>query len=145
MISKTGKQLMIDKQENFNVVTGTVDNKKPKSLYVNISAWVEPQINEELNYKSVIRELNKKIKSELFSCIDDKLFQSNKNIIDFDMRESGISFGKRSYMNCEITLYQIHSFKIQEKVIQESLNELVNNLIEGVFKNDIYFTYHKTK
>lgn len=145
MISKTGKQLMMDKQENFNVITGTVDNKKPKSLYVNISAWAEPQIEGELNYKSIIRNLNKKIKSELHSHIDNKVFQSNKNIIDFDMRESGITFGKRSYMSCEITLFQIHSFKIQEKIIQDSLNELVNKLIEEVFETDIYFTYHKTK
>lgn len=145
MISKTGKQLMMDKQENFNVITGTVDNKKPKSLYVNISAWAEPQIEGELNYKNIIRNLNKKIKSKLHSHIDNKVFQSNKNIIDFDMRESGITFGKRSYMSCEITLFQIHSFKIQEKIIQDSLNELVNKLIEEVFDTDIYFTYHKTK
>ena len=136
---------MINEQDNFNVITGTVDNKKPKSLYVNISAWVEPQINKEINYKSVIKDLNKKIKSKIYLHIDSKLFHNNKNIIDFDMRESGITFGKRTYMGCEIILFQLNSFKIQDKIIQDSLNELVNKLIEDVFNTDIYFTYHKTK
>ena len=124
MVSKKGKQLMIKENSNFNIISGTVDNKKPKSLYINISAWAEPLINDELNYKNIIREINKKIKTELHSKLDSNVFKENKNMIDFDMRESGISFGKRSYMSCEITLFQIHSFKIQEKIIQDSLNEL---------------------
>lgn len=145
MISKKGKQLMIKENSNFNIITGTVDNKKPKSLFVNISAWAEPLIDDDINYKNVIREINKKIKSEVHSKLDYTLFEKNKNIIDFDMRESGILFGKRSYMSCEITLFQNHSFKIQEKVIQDSLNNLLSNLIENVFNRDIYFNYHKNK
>lgn len=136
---------MIKENTNFNIISGTVDNKKPKSLYVNISAWVEPLIDDELNYKSIIKDLNKQIKKELFNNLDAKLFQTNKNIIDFDMRESGIVFGKRSYMSCEITLFQVHSFKIQEKIIQDSLNELLDNLISNVFEKDKYFNYYKGK
>lgn len=136
---------MIKENTNFNILSGTVDNKKPKSLYLNISAWVEPLINEDLNYKNIIRDINKKIKTEVYNKLDTKVFQTNKNIIDFDMRESGINYGKKSYMSCEITLFQIHSFKIQETIIQDSLNELVNNIIQNVFERDIYFNYHKTK
>ena len=145
MISKKGKQLMIKEGSNFNIISGTVDNKKPKSLYINISAWAEPLIDDEVDYKRVIREINKKIKSEVHNKLDSSLFQINKNIIDFDMRESGINYGKRSYMCCEITLFQIHSFKIQEKIIQDSLNNLLDNIIKNVFNKDIYFNYHKNK
>lgn len=136
---------MIKENSNFNIISGTVDNKKPKSLYVNISAWAEPLINDDINYKSILRDINKKIKTELYSNLDLTIFQKNKNIIDFDMRESGITFGKRSYMSCEITLFQIHSFKIQEKIIQDSLDELLNTIIQNVFNKDIYFNYHKNK
>jgi hypothetical protein len=146
MISKKGKQLIINEYTNFNIVSGTVDNKKPKSLYINISAWAEPLLEDEnIPYKDIIKEISKRIKTELYNKIDPKLFQVNKNIIDFNMRESGISFGKRSYMSCEITLFQLHSFKIQEKVIQDSLDELIDNLLENIFKREKYFKYYKRK
>lgn len=146
MIRKKGKQLMIKDKKNFNTISGTVDNKKPKSLYINLSAWSEPLIDDEtLDYKSIIKDLSKRVKIEVFNNLDSKLFHKNKYIVDFDMRESGIMFGKKSFISCEITLYQLHSFKIQENEIQDSLDLLIDKIIENVFNMDIYFNYSKTK
>ena len=144
MIIKTGKQLMVKDYNNYNIVSGTVDNKNPKALYLNISAWGEPLIENDVNYKSVIRQLDKIVRNTLYKDLDSNLFQTKRSIVDFDMRESGIEFGKRSYMNCEITLFQNHNFKLQEKEIQDGLNDILKHITEGL-NSTIYFEFHKGK
>ena len=54
MTSKKGKQLRIDNHTNYNMIYGTVNNTIPKSIYVSISSWAKPIINDEINYKNVI-------------------------------------------------------------------------------------------
>jgi len=145
MIIKTGKQLIKKSYMNYNVVYGTVDNKNPKSLYINISAWGEPKDENIEDYTQAIRHLTKRLKVKLFEDLNSDLFQVKRTIVDFDMRESGIEYGKRSYMNCEITLFQNHTFKLQEKLIQENLDNILNDIICEVLDNTIYFDFHKTK
>ena len=77
--------------------------------------------------------------------MDSNLFNIERSIVDFDMRESGISYGKRSYMNCEITFYQKHSFKLQEKNIQVALNEILDDIVCNVFDDQISFNFYKGK
>lgn len=145
MIAKKGKQIMINNFNNFNIVSGTVDNKNAKSIYLTISGWADPLISKDVNYKKVIKEFNKTIKNRLFNTLDKHLFNVNRSIVDFDMRESGLTYGKRSYMNCEITLFQNHKFKIQEKVIQDSLNNILNEIITSVLNESKFFKFYKVK
>jgi len=145
MITKKGKQLMVKNHTNYNIVTGTVDNKNPKAIYVSISAWADPLNKEGVNYSSVIKKLTKRIKKELHDNLDSELFNPERSIVDFDMRESGIIYGKRSYMNCEITFYQKHRLKIQEKEIEKSLNQILNDIVCNVFDNQIFFDYYRGK
>ena len=146
MISKKGKQLMVKNYKNYKVLSGTVDNKNPKTLYLNISAWGLPKSDDdEINYNTAIRYLTKSIKSELFNTLDIALFIPSRTIVDFDMRTSGIAYGKKSYMNCEITLFQKHSFKLQEKEIQLAIQDIAKNITENVLDNNIYFTFYKSK
>ena len=137
---------MVKDYDNYKVLSGTVDNKNPKTLYLNISAWGDPLSDDEnINYNGVVRYLTKSIKTEIFDKLDDKLFINSRTIVDFDMRTSGIEYGKRSYMNCEITLFQRNTFKLQEKHIQDSFGELIHNIINNVFDDNIYFKFHKRK
>lgn len=144
MIIKTGKQLMVKDFTNYSIVSGTVDNKNPKALYLNISAWGDPLIEDITDYKFVIRKLDKIIRNTIFNDLDSNLFQVNRTIVDFDMRESGIEYGKRSYMNCEITLFQKHNFKLQEKEIQDSLDDILRHITHNLDSN-IYFDFYKSK
>ena len=144
MILKTGKQLMVKSFNNFSVVSGTVDNKNPKTLYLNISAWGDPLVEGLTNYSGVIRSIDKSIRNVIYKNLNDKLFHKKRTIVDFDMRESGIEYGKRSYMNCEITLFQVHNFKLQEKEIEESLSDVLKHITETLNSN-LYFKFHKVK
>jgi hypothetical protein len=145
MVTKKGKQVMIKKYNNFNVICGTVDNRKPKSLYITISAWGDPLVEGQVNYKKVIKDINKRVRRTLYEHLDSNLFNVNRSIIDFDMRESGLVYGKRSYMCCELTLFQKHDFKIQEKEVQESLNNTLNELLVNVLEENNYFDFHRGK
>jgi hypothetical protein len=142
---KTGKKMKLDLFKNYTITTGTVDNKNPKSIYLTISAWAKPIIDDDINYSDVIKKINKQIKSKLYNTLDNKIFDINRTIVDLDMRNSGITFDKKSYMNCEITLFKLNDFKIQNKKIKESIGEISDNLIINVFDNSPHFEFYKSK
>ena len=145
IISKNGKQLISEGHENYRVVSGTVDNKNPKALYLNISAWGESMISEELNYGPILRNITKDIKIKLKSSLNPNLFYVDRCIVDFDMRESGISYGKKSFMNCEITIFQKKLFKLQEKSIQKELKFIGEVITDEVLEEFKYFKFKKRK
>jgi hypothetical protein len=144
MITKKGKQIKINDFNEFNIVIGTVDNKTPKTLYFNITGWAEP-LNIDADNNTAIKDLNKTIRKKTHEFLDKKLFNANRIIVDFDIKESGLSANRRSYMNCEVTLFKLNDFKLQNDLINDSLITLINDLIENVFKTNTYFNFHKTK
>lgn len=144
---KTGKELKITKYKNYNVVFGSVNNKTSKAVYINISAWAEPMIESEINYTRVIKDLNKKVKQTIFNHLDlkENNFIKNNTIVDFDIRESGIRFGKRSFINCEVTLYLNQEISINSEEMLFDLDEITNLLIKKVYENDKTFKFHIKK
>ena len=104
---KLGKEIKLDLLDNYKTKIGTVNNKESKSLYINLCAWGElKELDDTLNYEYFLSNLRKKIKQKLNNNIDQDLYYNNKYIVDLDMRTSGLSVEKRSFMSCEITLYQ---------------------------------------
>lgn len=145
---KTGKELKIKKYKNYNVVFGSVNNKTSKAVYINISAWAEPLIESDVNYTRVIKDLNKKVKQVIFNHLNYKPhtnFIKNNTIVDFDIRESGIRFGKRSFINCEITLYLDQEISINSDEMRFDLDEITNLLVKNVYENDKTFKFHNKK
>lgn len=145
IINKNGKQLETSGYKNYKVLSGTIDNKNPKALYLTISAWGETITDDNVNYNNVFKSIIKEIKKQINFNINQNLFYNERCIVDFDMRESGISFGKKSFMNCEITLYQKNQFKIQEKLIQKELKNITDFVINEILEKNEYFKFTKTK
>lgn len=141
---KTGKQITIEKSKNLNTVLGTVDNKSAKSIYINISSWLTPILSSDVNYNQVIKDLNKVIRKNIYDNIDTTLFHQNRTIVDLDIKESGIKYGKSSYMGCEITVFQKMNLKIDNKRLHKSINNIVN-VINDIFDESIYFSLNKKK
>ena len=145
---KTGKELKINSFKNYNVVFGSVNNKHPKAVYVNLSSWVQPKDEAELNYNRVIRDLNKKIKQTLFNhfaSIPNNDIIQERTIVDLDIRESGIRYGKRSFMSCEITLFLNTEIPVNSEIMKPRLTEIVDLLIDEVFDKNRSFTFNKKK
>ena len=145
-MKKRGKEITLDVDSSYKVRLGTVDNKNPKSIYISLCAWGEPmKETENINYNSVISNLRKQIKHNINSTIDVNDFHTDKYIVDLDMRSSGISDGKRSFMACEITLFQKNNISVTKPKMINTATDIVKNVIGSCLEKQEHFTFFKTK
>lgn len=145
---KTGKQIKVNDHKNYSVIYGCVDDKNPKSIYVNISTWAEPLSEYEENYGKIIKTLDKKIRQKIYNYLSENNitpFLKDKTIVDLDLRESGVRFGKRSFMCCELTLFQNGEMSINSDMIKNSLNNVSSLIIKEIFDVDSNFKFEKKK
>ncbi len=145
---KKGKEIKMGKTyTNYKVNAGTVDFKNPTSVYINISAWGEPTDESTENYVSVISLLKKEVKKHIHNNLPLS-FSKTRTIIDLDMRESGITYGKRSFMSCEVTLYQrtpTSGDLLRSTELKKVMGDITDKLIRDVFDEYESFKFHKKK
>jgi len=143
---KRGKEMKIETPYQYNVISGTVDNKNPKSVYIQISAWGKPTEDGIEDYESIIKRRSKRVKRKLFEVLDDKRFYRTKSIVDFNMASSGINFGKKSFMSVEMTLFKREPLlPINSDKMKPILEEVSNKIINDVFEKDENFRFYKKK
>lgn len=142
---KLGKELKLDLLDNYKTKIGTVNNKESKSLYLNFSAWGELLENEEKNYNLFLSAVRKKIKQKLSDNINSDLFYNDRYIVDLDMRTSGFDINKRSFMSCEITLFQKKNLSITQPILMENSKSIICDVVKDCFENNSIFKFHKTK
>lgn len=145
---KKGKELKIDNFKNYNVVYGGVNNKNPKAIYIKISAWAELLQDDDINYTRVIKDINKKIRQLLYLELSQDVtnpFWEDRSIIDFDIKKSGISFGKRSYVNCELTLFVKNLMPVNSEYFKSIIDHLIERIISSVLDESKFFKFHRKK
>jgi hypothetical protein len=143
---KRGKEMKIDTLYDYNVVSGTVDNKNPKAIYIQISAWGKPTNENVYDYDFVIKQKSKRVKSKLYELLGDDKFYKKKSIVDFNMASSGINPNKRSYMSVEMTLFKREPLlPINSDKLIPVLNGISEKIITEVFERDEHFKFYKTK
>jgi hypothetical protein len=145
---KKGKELKVTNFKNYNIVYGSVNNKVPKALYINISAWAQPKVNDELNYNRIIKNTDKNVRQTIYNLIDSNKsipFFKEKTIVDFTIKESGVKYGKRSFANCEITLFMKDEIPVTSELLKPVINSLIDTSINSVFETNNYFNFYKTK
>jgi hypothetical protein len=145
---KKGKELKLDTFKNYNIVYGSVNNKNPKALYIQITGWVDPKQDDKPKYNRIIRELDKRVRQTIYNTLTSNIttpFLKERTIIDFDIRESGVKYGKRSFMNCEITLYLKDETPINSDNIKLALDYLIDIIITSVFERCRHFEFYKKK
>ena len=143
---KLGKEIKLDLLENYKTKIGTVNNKESKSLYINLSAWGQlDKLDENMNYDYFLSNIRKKIKQKLNNSLNEELFHNHKYIVDLDMRTSGLSVEKRSFMSCEITLYQKKHYPLNKPKIIDSTKSIIYDVVNNCLENNSVFTFHKRK
>ena len=143
---KLGKEIKLELLNNYKTKIGTVNNKESKSLYINLTAWGQlKELDENLNYDYFLSNIRKKIKQKLNNSLNEELFHSNKYIVDLDMRTSGLSLEKRSFMSCEITLYQKKFLPLNKPKIIDNTKTIIKEVIDECLENNSVSTFHKTK
>jgi hypothetical protein len=137
---KTTKLNILPKAKSF---FGTVDSKELKSVYIVIQCWIEPN-DEYDNWDRIIGNLERQIKHNVLEQIDLSIFQKY-NIVDLDLRSSGIKLGKRSFVNLEITFFIKEEINFKSFILKDRIRRIVVNIYRKNLLGSKYFTIHKTK
>jgi hypothetical protein len=141
---KKGKTSKIQGFKISKVTYGTVDSIELKSIYLNIQTWVEP-IKESDNWNRVVLNLSRSIKHTVYNTINNDLFEQ-KFIVDLDLRSSGLTLGKKSFLNLEVNLFikeKEIDFKSQQ--VKDYLKSMVKNVINQNFNKNDFFVFTLTK
>ena len=141
---KKGKTSQLKGFKTANVLYGTVDSVKLKSLYLNIQTWVEP-IEECENWNRTVLNMSRNIKHSIYDSIDRKIFDDNF-IVDLDLRSSGLNLGKKSFMNLEINFYLLQDgFDFKSNELKEMLKQITQQIFINNFSDNEYFDFYLTK
>lgn len=140
---KKGKSSKLTIFENAKCSYGTVDSQNLKSIYINIQSWIEPIIDSD-NWNRVTGNLNLAIKHNLLECIDPLMFKTH-NIVDLDLRTSGIQVGKKSFMNLEMTLFIKGEVEFKSPILKDKVKKICKSIYQDELLNSKYFILSKTK
>jgi hypothetical protein len=141
---KKGKTSKLNIFEDAKCYYGTVDAKNLKSVYIVLQTWIEPT-DEDKNWNRLIGEIKRQIQHTLLEVIDITIFE-RKQIVDLDLRTSGIQKNKKSFFNLELTLF-IHNQFIDFKslMLKNKIKNILNSIYKDDLKNNKYFTLSKSK
>jgi hypothetical protein len=141
---KKGKTSKLNIFDDAKCHYGTVDSKELKTIYVVLQTWVEPFDDEE-NWNRITGVIKRQIQHTLLEVVDPLMFEK-KQIVDLDLRTSGIQKNKRSFLNLEITLF-VHDKTLDFKSL--ILRSKIKNIIKPIYNDDLkkskYFTLSLTK
>lgn len=140
---KKGKTSQLKIFSDAKCYYGTVDAKNLKTIYIVLQSWVEP-IKDFENWDRATSLMERSIKHVLLEVVDPLLFEKH-NIVDLDLRSSGIQKGKRSFMNLEITLYVKNHMDFKSPILRDRLKKIISSVYNDSLKGMKYFNIHKSK
>lgn len=141
---KKGKTSQIQGFKSAKVIYGTVDSINFRSLYLNIQTWVEP-IKDSENWNRVVLNLSRQIKHIVHDSLDRSFFD-DKFIVDLDLRSSGLSVGKKSFLNLEINIYlKDPETDFKSLRLRDSLKKIAKDVFQQGFSQNEYFKFYLSK
>ena len=141
---KKGKTSKLNIFDDAKCHYGTVDSKDLKTIYIVLQTWVEP-INDEDNWSKITGLIKRQIQHALLEVVDITTFE-RKQIVDLDLRTSGIQKNKKSFLNLEITLFvhdQLLDFK--SLILRSKIKKIISSVYSDDLKKSKYFTLSMTK
>jgi len=141
---KKGKTSKLNIFDDAKCHYGTVDSKELRSLYIVLQTWVEPIVDGE-NWTKITGLIKRQILHTLLEVVDFTTFEK-KQIVDLDLRTSGIQRNKKSFLNLEITLF-VHNNKTDFKslILRSKLKKIISSVYHDDLKKSKYFTLSLTK
>jgi hypothetical protein len=140
---KKGKSVKLNLYNPIKSVYGTVDSKNLKSLYINIQSWVTPKFEHD-NWNRIVCNLSRDIKHSVYNSINTELFKE-QSIVDLDLRTSGISHGKKSFLNLEVNLYTNQEMDFKSIEIKNSVKQIIKNIFKENVIHNKYFEFSPSK
>lgn len=150
MAKKINSERQID-NDLFKIKIGTINKKNPKVVYIDCGFFIEPKIEKEdysddiNSLEEEIRKLSKKLTNAIMPQTDGKNLFKKDFIFVFEVAESRVSYGKKSYVSFQLHLKQneeVLKFSEITKYI-ETLSKILTNEILNQFED--VFIINKTK
>lgn len=138
-----GKELKLKSEQNYKTYLGTINTQEPRCVYFNIKSWATPKDKVERDYNKIVKTLNKRIKQQLFTILPESNFHPKISLVDTDLRDSGIRFGKKSYFNCEVTLYQKDVKDLRE--LPQDVEKITHKIIQDTLEPFEYLKFTNKK
>ena len=144
-MAKQGREVRTNISELFRTSYGTVDSSTLKSLYLNLTTWVEP-IEAIENWKRPIKKFKYKIDNLIHKELKHTEFK-DRAIVDLDLRASGMRKGKRSFMKCEVTMFlnNKNKYNIKSRILSDSIDNMAKKIINGPLLTSNTFKFYKKK
>jgi hypothetical protein len=141
---KKGKTSKLNIFDDAKCHYGTVDSKELKSIYIVMQTWIEP-LTEEENWTKITGLIKRQIQHTLLEVVDSQTFE-RKQIVDLDLRTSGIQKNKKSFLNLEITLFVYDkNLDFKSLLLRSKLKNIITSVYHDDLKNSKYFTLSLTK
>jgi hypothetical protein len=141
---KKGKTSKLNIFDDAKCYYGTVDSKDFKSLYIVIQTWIEPN-DDYTNWTKITGQIKRQILHNLLEVVETNTFE-RKQIVDLDLRTSGIQKNKKSFLNLEITLFVHNSdYDFKSLILRSKIKKIAQSIYIDELKNSKYFTLSKTK
>jgi len=140
---KKGKTIKLSGYRTFKSHYGTIDSTNLKSIFINIQSWVEPKEEIE-NWNRTTGMLERDIKHHLLESVDPLIFEKH-NIVDLDLRTSGLQLKKKSFMNLEINLFLLEPMDFKSQKLKKHVKSLIKEIYNDTINKNKYFKFYLTK
>lgn len=140
---KNGKKIRLRLFNDLKVFYGTIDYIELKSIYINIQSWISPK-DDYSNWKKIVCTQSRDIKHTIFDVNDLDLFYES-TIVDLDIRHSGISLDKKSFMNLEITLFVKDGVLFKSQEMKDGIKKIIKQIYNKNISKNKYFDFYLTK
>lgn len=130
----------------FTLKIGTTNKLNPQVIYVEGRTFISPKEDKE-SYDKDVREIKVLLQRKLSSMLNENDLFERKYILDFQLANSGIRMGKKSFLSFEFLLKQKNKPLLKFKEIKNNsidfISEVVSTLKLEIEK--IGFNITKTK
>lgn len=139
-----GKIIEREKNEKVKVISGTVDYKDFKSVYLQMDTWVTP-LCDSIKARNKIKLLPFLMRRHLTQKINKNLFR-DKFITNIDFKINGIKGNKKSFISIENVFFIKNSdIQLNSKELKENLNYITNSITASFFNDDENFKFSSKK
>lgn len=143
---KGQKKLQFDFDERFNSKCDSLKNNSSRTIFLNISSWLTPTHDDDtIDYHSISKKLRKNIKQTIYNNIDQKYFNPDKTIVDLNLKDSGIKYNKKSYVECEITFIARNNSEYSFDELKDEIKRMNQIVVSNSFLSNPYFQYSRKK
>jgi hypothetical protein len=141
---KKGKNVKLNLFKDAKCSYGTVDSTNFKSIYLVLQTWVEPRLECD-NWERIAGVMKRDLLHTLLDINNKDVFESNQ-ILDLDLRTSGIQRNKKSFMSLELTLFVSDPLlEFKSSTIKHNVKNLLEHIYYENLKRSKYFSLHMSK